>query len=239
VKRMALLILAALLLAVPLPISAQDDVDIAATGEQVTAVDSERLLMRLNTPIPEDLLAEPFSEPSPLNKELLAEQRAQFDEALPDLRGSAVYTVTYTPESSAGMTEASPTASPTVRGSQRAFSSGTLFYLLFDDPVDASDIDAFGARIQEALGTDAQAGSVEEITVSDAAAVLVSSVTVVNAIEFHTEWIAIPVGDVVVVAMITEGSDTFDEGRFRNDNEALALSGIAYLQRIIDDMMAS
>jgi hypothetical protein len=239
VKRMALLILAALLLAVPMATAAQDDVDIAATGEQVSAVDSERLLMRLNTPIPEELLSEPFSEPSPLNKDLQAEQRAQFDEALPDLRGSAIYTVAYTPDDAVLSEDATPMASPTARGSQRAFSSGTLIYLLFDDPVDASDLDAFGVRIQGALGTDAQAGSVEEIEVSNAPAVLVSSVVVVNAIEFHTEWIAIPVGDVVIVAMITEGSDTFDEARFRADNEALAVSGVAYLQRIIDDMMAS
>lgn len=238
-KPMVLLILAALLLAFSAPISAQDDIDIAATGEQVSAVDSERLLMRLNTPISADLLPDPFSDPEPMNRELLAEQRAQFDVALPDLRGSAVYTLAYAPDIGSGTAAASPEASPVSRGSQTAFSSGTLIYLLFDDPVNIEDLDAFGGSIQEALGTEALAGSVEEITIDGVPAVRVSVVTVVNAIEFHSEWIALPLGDVVVVAMITEGSDTFDEARFREDNEALAISGVAYLQQIIDDMQAS
>lgn len=244
VKRLVVILIAVLLVS-PLNAVAQDasNVDVAALGEQVASMDSERLLMRLNTPIPADLLSEAFSDPQPLGADLLSEQRAHFDETLEGIRGSAIYSVEYMPTALA----ASPSpvagtgsaASPTARRPMTVFTSGTLTYLLFDAPVAVDDLESFGGTMQAALGTDAQAGTVEQITVNDAPAVLVSTVTLVNALEFHTEWIAIPVGNVVVVAMITEGSDTFDEARFRADNEALAVSGVGYLQRIVDDMSAA
>lgn len=241
-KRLAILILTALLVSSQVAVSAQDDIDIAAVSEEIAAVDTERLLMRLNTPIAEELLPTGFSTPEPLSGELLAEQRARFVDTLEGLSGSATYTVEYTPTEAATPAvdeAASPTGSPVVRGPQAAFASAGLTYLLFSQPIDVSNLDAFGTDIQTALGTDAQSGTVEEITVAGAPAILVSTVSVVNALEFHTEWIAIPVGNVMVVALVTEGSDTFDEARFRADNEALALSGVAYLDRILQDMMSA
>lgn len=243
VKRLVVTLLALFLLS---PVAAAQDVaepDIAAVAERLATVDSERLLMRLNTPIPVDLLPQPFSNPQPLGPALLAEQRQQFAESLDGIRGSAVYTLDYMPvsvmASPSPMQAASPVASPTARGPFAAFTSGSLAYLLFDAPVDAGQLAEFGASIQTALGSDAQAGSMEEITVHDSPAILVSSVSVVNALEFHTEWIAMPVGNVVVLAMVTEGSNTFDEERFRSDNASLAVSGVAYLERILGEMDAS
>lgn len=242
-KRLALILLATMLVWSTTPIAAQDDIDIPAVGEQVASVDPERLLMRLNTPIPDDLLPPPFSAAAPLTADLLTEQRTRFVETLEDLRGSAIYTVEYAPAAVVASPQpsaaTSPMASPMARGPKTAFTSGTLTYLLFNAPVELADIGALGDDIQAALGTDALAGTVEQITVNDAPALLVSTVTVVNALEFHTEWIAIPVGNVVVVAMVTEGSDTFDQARFRADNQALAVSGVAYLQRIVEEMGAA
>ena len=244
-KRLVVTLLALVLLTPVTTILAQEaaDPDIAAIGEQISSVDSERLLMRLNTPIPADLLPESFADPQPLGANLLSEQRAHFDETLEGISGSAIYTVEYVPgsvmASATPRGNASPAASPAARGPLTVFTSATLSYLLFDAPVDMEGLEAFGGNIQAALGTEAQAGTIEEVTVNDVPALLVSTVTLVNALEFHTEWIAIPVGNVVVIAMITEGSDTFDEDRFRVDNEALAVAGIAYLQRIVEEMNAA
>lgn len=237
-KHIAIIAIAIMLVWSSMPASAQAAIDVTAIGNRVSNVDPERLLMRLNTPITDDLLPTGFAGARPLTNELLADQRARFDEAFPDLRGSVFYTVQYTP-AAASATPAQPVASPVARGLRTAFTSGTLTYLLFDAPIDQARLGALGDQLQQALDTDAQAGTVETITVNDAPAILVSFATVVNALEFHIEWIAVPVGNVVVVAMVTEGSETFDETRFRDDNEALAMSGIAYLQRILDDMDAA
>lgn len=244
-KRLVVTLLALFILSPVATALAQDtaDPEIAAIGEQVASVDTERLLMRLNTPLADDLLPESFANPQPLGADLLSEQRAHFDETLEGISGSAIYTVDYAPvPASASPTtsgNASPAASPAARGPHTVFTSATLSYLLFDSPVDLQTLEAFGGNIQEALGTEAQAGTFEQVTVNDAPALLVSTVTLVNALEFHTEWIAIPVGNIVVIAMITEGSDTFDEDRFRADNEALAVAGVAYLQRIVEEMGAA
>ncbi len=237
-KHLAIIALAIMLVWSPARAAAQDAVDVAAVGEQVATVDPERLLMRLNTPIPDDILPAGFAGAKPLSDEMLPEQRARFDTTFPNLNGSVFYTVKYTPAAASG-TPVRATASPAARGPKTAFTSGTLTYLLFDAPVDEAQMSGLGDQLQQALGTDAQSGTVEMITVNDAPAILVSSTTVVNALEFHIEWIAVPVGSVVVVAMVTEGSETFDDTRFRNDNEALAISGVAYLQRIVDDMAAA
>lgn len=244
-KRLVVTLLALFILSPVATIGAQEvtEPDIAALAEQVASVDSERLLMRLNTPLPAELLPASFTDPQPLGAQLLSEQRAHFDETLEGISGSAIYTVDYTPVSVAASPTArqasSPVASPMARGPHTVFTSATLSYLLFDEPVDLATLEAFGGNIQAALGTEAQAGTFEEVTVNDAPALLVSTVTVVNALEFHTEWIAIPVGNVVVIAMITEGSNTFDEDRFRAHNEALAIAGVAYLQRIVQEMGAA
>jgi hypothetical protein len=245
VKRLVVTLLALFILSPVATLRAQDatDPDIAALAAQVASVDSERLLMRLNTPLPAELLPASFTDPQPLGAQLLSEQRAHFDETLEDISGSAIYTVDYTPASVTAspspQATASPAASRMPRGPHTVFTSATLSYLLFDAPVDLETLEAFGRNIQAALGTEAQAGTFEEVTVNDAPALLVSTVTLVNALEFHTEWIAIPVGNVVVIAMITEGSDTFDETRFRADNEALAIAGVAYLDQIVQEMGAA
>lgn len=236
-KRLTIIALAIMLVWSSAPAAAQDAIDVTAVGEQVATVDAERLLMRLNTPIGDDLLPQGFAGAKPLGDELLADQRARFDETFTDLSGSVFYSAKYTPLATSGTP--GTTASPVARGPKTAFTSATLTYLLFASPVGEEQMSALGDQLQQALGTDAQAGTVETITVNDAPAILVSSTTVVNALEFHIEWIAIPVGNVVVVAMVTEGSETFNETRFRDDNEALALSGIAYLQRIVEDMAAA
>lgn len=243
-KRLVVTLLALLLMSPAVAMAAQDAPapDIATVGEQVAAVDNERLLMRLNTPVPADLLPAEFSTPQPLDESLHSEQRSRFDDALEGLHGSVSYTVEYMPASldaSSPVSSESPTASPSARGPVTVFTSGTLTYLLFDTPVDANDMESLGASLQTALGTEAQGGTVEVVTVQDAPAIHISTVTVVNALDFHTEWIALPVGNVVVVAMVTEGSDTFDEQRFREDNESLALAGVAYLQRIVEEMGAA
>lgn len=236
-KHLTLIALAVMLLWSSLPAAAQDPINVPMVGEQVMRVDAERLLMRLNTPIADELLPPGFAGARPLGDQLLAEQRARFDQTFDDLGGSVFYTVKYTPAAVSGTPRAA--ASPVARGPKTAFTSATLTYLLFNAPVGEEQLGALGDQLQQALGTDAQAGTVETITVNDAPAILVSSTTVVNALEFHIEWIAIPVGNVVVVAMVTEGSETFDETRFRDDNEALAMSGIAYLQRIVEDIAAA
>ena len=244
-KRLVVTLLALIIMSPAATVLAQDatDLDITAIGEQVASVDSERLLMRLNTPLSADLLPPAFSDPKPLAADLLSEQRARFLETLDGIRGSAIYTVEYMPAtamaSPSPVAAATPTASPAARGPLTVFTSATVSYLLFDEPVDIADLEVFGGTIQAALDTEAQAGTLEQVTVNGSPALLVSTVTLVNALEFHTEWIAIPVGNVVVVAMLTEGSDTFDEDRFRADNEALAVAGIAYLQRIVEEMGAA
>lgn len=237
-KRLLFILVAILLVAPTSGVDAQDAVDIPALGDRLASADSERLLMRLNTPIPDNLLGGPFSSARPMEPGLLAEQRAIFEETLEGVTGTAIYTVSYMPQAAASSpspVEAStPSGSPAARSPQAVFSSATLTYLLFSAPVDTSDMDAFGASIQTAMGSEAEAGAVEQITINDAPAVLISSVTVVNAVDFHTQWIALPVGNVVVIAMVLEGSDPFDESHFRRDNEALTLSGIAYLDAILN-----
>jgi hypothetical protein len=83
------------------------------------------------------------------------------------------------------------------------------------------------------MGSEAQQGTVEEITINDAPAILISTMTTVNAVEIHTQWIAVPVGNVAVVGMVMLGADAFNEETFIAENEALVLSGIAYLQSIV------
>jgi hypothetical protein len=237
VKRLLFTLFAIILIAPASAVVAQDAVDIPALSERLASADSERLLMSLNTPIPDDLLEGPFSGARPMEASLLAEQRATFEETFEGVTGTAIYTVSYTPQagaSSPSPVEATPSGSPAARSPQAVFSSSTLTYLLFNAAVDTSDMDAFGAGIQTAMGSEAEAGTVEQITINDAPAILISSVTVVNAVDFHTQWIALPVGNVVVIAMVLEGSDPFDEAHFRRDNETLVLSGIAYLDAILN-----
>jgi hypothetical protein len=172
-----------------------------------------------------------------MSADLLAQQRATFSEALESKTGSAIYTITYAPEYADATTSpeaaASPIASPASRTPQAYFVSSTLTYLLLTDPVDTTDMASFGTQMQEAMGSEARQGTVEEISVGDAPAILISTVTTVNAVEIHAQWIAVPVGNVVVVGMVMIGADTFDEEAFRADNEALVLSGIAYLESIV------
>jgi hypothetical protein len=236
VKRLFTIFLTLLLFAPASSLAAQEPVDIPALAEKLASTDSERLLMRLNTPIPDELLSGPFSGARPMDPNLMAEQRATFEETLEGITGSVVYTIGYTP---VGMTSspasATPSGTPAARSPQAVFTSATLSYLLFLEPVDTSDMDAFGGKIQTAMGSEAAAGTVEQITIGDSPAVLISTVAVVNAVDFHSQWIALPVGNVVVIAMVLEGSDPFDEAHFRADNEALVLNGVAYLQSIVSE----
>jgi hypothetical protein len=237
VKRFFFAVLMLLLVSPSLAASAQEPVDIDAIAEQLASVDSEQLLMALNTPIPDELLSGPFSGARPMSPDLLAQQRVTFTEALESKTGSAIYTVTYAPEyattSASPEVTASPMASPEGRAPQAFFVGSTLTYIIIAEPVDTSDMASFGTSMQNAMGSEAQHGTVEEITVSDAPAVLISTVATVNAVEIHTQWIAVPVGNVVVVGMVMIGIEGFDEDAFRADNESLVLSGIAYLQTIV------
>jgi hypothetical protein len=226
------------MLALPMSVTlAQEPLDIDAVAGQVTSVDSEQLLMGLNTPIPDEFLSGPFSGAKPMSAELLSQQRATFDEALDNITGSTIYTVAYSPELSSPETSpdgtSSPSASPSARSPQAVFSSSTLTYLVSANPIDTSDMASFGTRMQAAMGSEAQQGTVEEITLNDAPAVLISTMTTVNAVEIHTQWIAVPVGNVAVVGMVMLGADAFNEETFVAENEALVLSGIAYLQSIV------
>lgn len=234
-KRLLVIVLAVLVILPTASLAAaQRSIDMGALGDELASTDSERLLMRLNTPIPDTVLGESFANARLLASGLLTEQRAMFDETLEGLSGSIVYTVDYTPSVGSASPAASPGASPEARTPQAVFSSSTLTYLLFAEPVDTTDMEAFGATMQEAMGSEAMEGEVEQITINDAPAVRISSVAVVNAVDFHTQWIAVPVGNVVVVAMVIEGSETFDEQDFRSDNESLARSGIVYLDAILN-----
>jgi hypothetical protein len=232
VKRLLITILAVLLLLPASPGAAQRSIDVPKLSDELIGTDVERLLMRLNTPIPDSLLGEPFSNARPLSSTLLSEQRVIFDQALTGLIGASVYSLDYIPTEG----EASPVAdaSPQAREPQAVFASSTLTYLLFSEAVDTSDMDAFGSAIQQAMGSQAVAGDIEHITISDAPAVLITSVAIVNAVEFHTHWIAVPVGNVIVVAMVMEGTDPFDAEHFRSDNNSLALSGLAWLDAILN-----
>lgn len=237
--RFFLTLLTVLLASPVLTTGAQETVDIQAVADEVTAVDSERLLMGLNTPIPNDLLPAPFSNPRLMENETLAQQRATFSEAFPGLSGSVVYTANYMPEpataspvAATASPEATPGGSPAGRSPQAIFSSSTLTYLVYNEPVDTVDQDAFASSLQTALGSEAQQGTVEWITVNDVPAVRVSAMTVVNAVEIHAQWIAVPVGSVVVIGMVMTGTDSFEEDAFNADNEALVLSGIRYLASV-------
>lgn len=233
--RLFLAALAMLLAAPVFQLNAQESVDISAVAEQVSSVDSERLLMGLNTPIPDDILAGPFADARPMEGQTLTEQRARFNDALEGISGSVVYTLRYSPVSATASPSASPSGSPVARAPQAIFSSSTLSYLVFSEPIDLSEPEAFASSIQAAMGSEAQEGTVEQITVNDAPAVQISAMTVVNAVELHAQWIAVPVGNVVVIGMVMTGSDSFVEEDFNADNEALVLSGIRYLETIVNE----
>lgn len=232
-KRLLFILIAVVLMSPAVSMAAQRTIDVAALGDELAGGDIERLLMRLNNPIPDSLLGDAFANARPLPSTLLSEQRAIFDQTIEGLSGTIVYTVDYSPSSRAATPAAGAGASPEARGSQAVFSSATLTNLVFIEAVDTSDMDAFAATMQQAMGSEAMAGEVEQITISDAPAVMISSVAIVNAVEFHTSWIAVPVGNVIVIAMIIEGSDPFDAEMFRANNESLALSGIAWLDAIL------
>ncbi len=227
-KRLIIFALAALLAAPTAAVTAQEGVDIPTVAERVSAIDSERLLMGLNTPIPADMLPGQFSEPDMMDKEALSQQRSTFNSVYDNLSGSMVYTVEYAPSMAA-----TPDASASPNGTPQAlFTSATITYLLFTEPIDMSDPDAFGATVQQAMGSEAVEGDVQQITLGETPAIMISTEAVINAVEIHANWIAVPVGNVLVIGMVMTGADTFSEDAFIADNEALVLSGIAYLGEV-------
>src|SRR5690606_41477658 len=93
VKRLIIFALAALLAAPTAAGTAQEGVDIPTVAERVAAIDSERLLMGLNTPIPADMLPGQFSEPDMMDQEAPSQQRAPLHSEYANLAGSDGYTV--------------------------------------------------------------------------------------------------------------------------------------------------
>lgn len=236
-KRLIIFALAALLAAPTAAVTAQEGVDIPTVAERVSAIDSERLLMGLNTPIPADMLPGQFSEPDMMDKEALSQQRSTFNSVYDNLSGSMVYTVEYAPSmaatpDAAASPNGTPQGSPENREPQALFTSATITYLLFTEPIDMSDPDAFGATVQQAMGSEAVEGDVQQITLGETPAIMISTEAVINAVEIHANWIAVPVGNVLVIGMVMTGADTFSEDAFIADNEALVLSGIAYLGEV-------
>lgn len=236
-KRLIIFALAALLAAPSAVGTAQEGVDIPTVAERVSAVDSERLLMGLNTPVPADMLPGQFTEPAMMDREALSQQRSTFNSVYDTLSGSMVYTVSYeptatgTPEAAASPS-GTPQGSPENREPQALFASATLTYLLFSEPIDLSDPDAFGATVQEAMGSEAIDGEVQQTTLGDTPAIMISTEAEINAVDIHANWIAVPVGNVLVIGMVMTGADTFAEEAFIADNEALVLAGITYLGEV-------
>lgn len=217
------------LLAAPVA-TAQDSPAIQAVTEMVLAHDPEALLLELNTPLPDDQLPDGFinatlTDPNPLEGDTVSAD---------DLEGgigNVMYTVRYDHALDQGST---PVASPTAQRSGPMYNAASLNYIVLDREFDDHAMEEFEAAALETLGGNAQRTEVETITVGGVDAHMITTFSTTNGLQVIIQWIAIPVGTVMVISQLLLGGERVDTDAMRSMNESFALAGVSHLQAAVD-----
>lgn len=233
-KWLVLAILSALLVA-PYGVNRMDDrpslVELADLTQQH---DPETLLARLGAPIERKFLPIGFTDASPLDPSLQAQELEAFRAAgMETLIGVHTFNVSLE-QDSAGAPSLS--ASPAASVNPDLYESGTISYLVFEQPIDAATLGEFETQFIAAIGQGAGQESVEEIPFDDSVALRLQSSSEVNGVPMHMQWLVIPIGNVVAITSVVSASDTLDNAAFSLVNERLAASAIQWLAKQLASM---
>jgi hypothetical protein len=218
-------IFCSLSLAVAAPVAAQtdEDIDIAAIGEDVLAADPDTLLEGLEEPMRDRDLPEGFSEAEFVAEEdVTPEMGLLGSDSLEGALGSVAYSVVGDVE---------------VLGGANAIVS--VQYVAFDaDELTDDTLDEFIEGAESGLGElpEGSEATVETVELAGEDAALITFSQTGASSSVVVEYIAIPVGNVFVFASVTiadtaevDADDVFDA------TEALALSSITHLGEVAAD----
>lgn len=210
---------------------AQDSVDLDAIGDTVLGADIEQLKSDMETPMSDDELPDGFS-----NAVFEDPDAASGDSGIiptSDLEGSegsVAYTVDWDPTSVAS----TPGAEASPGGISFAVRLGTLNYIFLDEEISGDDLDDFKDGIQQGAESTGDEAIVETIQVNGKDAVLMTYVIEEEGIQSVVQMIALPVGNVMVTAMLVEAGGSVDADNVKTNAEALVVSAATYLGSVAE-----
>lgn len=208
--------------------SAQESLDIEAVAKMVLARDPEDILLALNSAIVDEQLPDAFSGPT-LTDLAPGEGNTVSAEDLTGGIGNVMYTVTYTPPASP---DASPTASPAANRGGVIYNAASLNYIVLDHEIDDTTLAEFDSAARTTVGSSPEQTQVETITVGNTNGYLISTSSIANGLQVIIQWIAIPVGTVMVVSQLMIGGEQVDVATLQTMNESLAFAGVQHLGMI-------
>lgn len=222
------LIVCSWLVVTPLAI-AQESPDIQAITQAVLQNDPDALLLALNAPIDDVELPDPFSgarltDPNPGEGDTISA------EDLTGGIGNIMYSVTYSPTMPGNGT---PMASPAANQAGTVYNAASLNYIVLDHELDDASREEFATAAQAALEGNMGQTQVETITIDDTEALLISTSSTANGLEIVIQWIAIPVGTVMVISQLMLGGEQVDIAELQALTESLALAGVNHLGMIV------
>jgi len=210
---------------------AQDSVDLDAIGDTVLDADIDQLIAGMETPMSDDELPDGFS-----NAVFQDPDAATGDSGIiptSDLdgsEGSVAYAVDWDPTSVAS----TPGAEASPEGISFAVRIGTLNYIFVGEEITGDDLDDFRDGVQQGAESTGDEATVETIQVNGKDAVLMTYVLEEDGIQSVVQMIALPVGNVMVTAMLVEAGETVDADNVRTNAEALVVSGAEYLGSVAE-----
>jgi|GEM_PF-3432497 len=213
----------AMLLLAPVA-SAQSSIDIPEIASHLAATDTNALISSLQKPMANDTLPTGFADAIKVDSGD-AIPPSSFPE---DQQPLAIvsYSLTYSP---GGGATPEAGATPPAGGPERIYNNAAVYYVLFDQPRDPENMDQVDAILRTVVGDLAVDEDTRHITIADTTAALISIENELNGVPLIMDWIALPVGNVVVISMTMAGGEAADNPQAQADAEALISAALIHL----------
>lgn len=204
--------------------SAQSPINIPDIADHLATVDSNALSTSLQQPMANDALPAGFADAIPADSgDALSPSKFPEDQQPVAM---VSYSLTYAP---GGGATPEAGATPPSGGPERIYNNAAIYYLLFDETQDPEDMDRVDAILRTVVGDLAAGEETRQITIADTTANLISIETELNGVPLMMDWIAVPVGNVLVISMTMAGGEAADSPQAQADAEALVSAAITHL----------
>lgn len=181
----------------------------------------------LHAPIADDQLPTAFTDAS-----IIDQQDATMQAADIGAERSVTWTLAYTP---GGASTPEARTTPRATGPEQVYNTASITYLVFEDNLTPEILEGFDEILRSSIGDQAADAEVQDITVAGQPAWFVSVETETNGIPIVMDWIAVPVGKVVVISMTMSGGEAVNTDALLDDTNALSLAAIGHLQASIEE----
>ncbi|HWV25083.1 MAG TPA: hypothetical protein VNZ58_12900 [Thermomicrobiales bacterium] len=200
--------------------------DINAIAEMLAPLSPKEIQTALHAPITDDQLPAGFSGAS-----LIGQAEAESQVAEVGATDSVTYSVLYMPGGEPTPGSQTPSRAS---GPARLYNTASISYLIFDESLSQEDLAGFDDMLRTMVGDQATGADVQEISVAGFPAYLISTETETNGIPIVIDWVAVPVGKVVVIGMTMSGGESVDQNALGEDANALSIAAINHLQVSIE-----